>query len=53
MRRGVTEANTAALERAVREFPEANVETRDEFRDRQLSTLDSVLNILYALLVCR
>ena len=50
MRGGVTEANTAALERAVRAFPEARVETRDEFRDRQLSELDTVLNILYALL---
>jgi putative ABC transport system permease protein len=50
MRGGVSEANTAALERVVREFPEANVETRDEFRDRQLSVLDTVLNILYALL---
>jgi putative ABC transport system permease protein len=47
---GVTTANSAALERAVRDFPEANVETRDEFRDRQLSTLDTALNILYALL---
>jgi putative ABC transport system permease protein len=26
------------------------VETRDQFRDRQLSTLDTVLNVLYALL---
>jgi putative ABC transport system permease protein len=50
MRGGVTDANTAAVERAVRHFPEANVETRDEFRDRQLSTLDTALNILYALL---
>jgi putative ABC transport system permease protein len=50
MRGGVTDTNTAALERAVREFPEANVETRDQFRDRQLSMLDTVLNILYALL---
>ena len=50
MQGGVTEANTAALERAVRRFPEANVETRDQFRERQLSTLDTVLNILYALL---
>jgi putative ABC transport system permease protein len=50
MRGGVTEANTAALEQAVRQFPEANVETRDQFRDRQLSMLDTALNILYALL---
>jgi putative ABC transport system permease protein len=50
MRGGVTEANTAALERAVSQFPEAKVETRDQFRDRQLSQLDTVLNVLYALL---
>ena len=50
MRGGVTAANTAVLEGAVGEFPEAKVETRDEFRDRQLGALDTVLNILYALL---
>jgi putative ABC transport system permease protein len=50
MRGGVSEASTAALEEAVRAFPEAMVETRDEFRDRQLSSLDTVLNVLYALL---
>jgi putative ABC transport system permease protein len=50
MRGGVTAANTVALERAVEDFPEAKVETRNEFRDRQLSELDTVLNILYALL---
>ena len=50
MQGGVTEANTATLERAVAGFPEAHVETRDEFRDRQLSQLDDVLNVLYALL---
>ena len=36
MRGGATAANTAALERAVGDFPEAKVETRDQFRDRQL-----------------
>ena len=50
MRGGVTAANTAALERAIADFPEAKVETRDEFRNRQLSQLDTVLNVLYALL---
>jgi putative ABC transport system permease protein len=50
MRGGVSETNTAALERSVRRFPEANVETRDQFRDRQLSMLDTALNIVYALL---
>jgi putative ABC transport system permease protein len=50
MRGGVTSANTAQLEGAVRAFPEAKVETRDQFRDRQLATLDTILNVLYALL---
>jgi putative ABC transport system permease protein len=50
MRGGVTPANTARLKRAVEAFPEAKVETRDEFRDRQLGQLDTVLNVLYALL---
>jgi ABC-type antimicrobial peptide transport system permease subunit len=50
MRGGVTPANTERLERAVNAFPEAKVETRDEFRDRMIGQLDTVLNILYALL---
>jgi putative ABC transport system permease protein len=50
MRGGVTPANTERLEQAVDAFPEAKVETRDEFRDRQLRLLDRVLNVLYALL---
>ena len=50
MRGGVSERNTAQLREAVKAFPEAQVETRDEFRDRQLSQLDTVLNVLYALL---
>jgi putative ABC transport system permease protein len=50
MRGGPSEANTAALERALRPFPGAKVETRDEFKDAQIAGLNSVLNILYALL---
>ena len=50
MRGGVTPRNTAQLRDAVRAFPEAQVETRDEFRDRQLGQLDTTLNVLYALL---
>jgi putative ABC transport system permease protein len=50
MRGGPSEANTAALKRALRPFPGAKVETRDEFKDAQIAGLNSVLNILYALL---
>ena len=47
---GPTAENTARLEQALRAFPDADVETRDEFRDGQLSQLDRNLKILYALL---
>jgi putative ABC transport system permease protein len=47
---GPTAENTARLEQALRAFPDAEVETRDEFRDGQLSQLDRNLKILYALL---
>ena len=47
---GPTAENTARLEQALRPFPDAEVETRDEFRDGQLSQLDRILNILYLLL---
>jgi putative ABC transport system permease protein len=50
IRGGPTPANTTALENALRAFPGAIVETRDEFKDGQLSALNSVLNVLYALL---
>jgi putative ABC transport system permease protein len=45
-----SDANTAALERALEEFPNAKVQTREEFIDNQISALSSVLNILYILL---
>jgi putative ABC transport system permease protein len=47
---GPTAENTARLEQALGAFPDAQVETRDEFRNGQLSDLDRILNILYALL---
>jgi putative ABC transport system permease protein len=50
IRGGPTPANTAVLERALRSFPGADVATRDEFKDGQLSGLNAVLNVLYALL---
>jgi putative ABC transport system permease protein len=50
IRGGPTDANSARLEQALRAFPTAKVETRDEFKDRQLGGLKRVEHILYALL---
>jgi ABC-type antimicrobial peptide transport system permease subunit len=45
-----TDANLAALEDALAGFPNAKVQTREQFIDNQISALSSVLNILYVLL---
>ncbi|HEU5064993.1 MAG TPA: FtsX-like permease family protein [Gaiellaceae bacterium] len=50
MKGGQTEASRAALDRQLEEFPNAKVQTRDEFIDNQIAGLSSVLNILYVLL---
>jgi putative ABC transport system permease protein len=50
MKGGQTDANKAALEKTLSAFPNAKVQTRDEFIDNQISALSSVLNILYVLL---
>jgi putative ABC transport system permease protein len=50
IRGGPTAENTARLEQALAAFPDAEVETRDEFKDGQLSEMDRLLTILYALL---
>jgi len=50
MKGGETDANRAALGQALKEFPNAKVQTRGEFVDNQISGLSSVLNILYVLL---
>jgi putative ABC transport system permease protein len=48
---GETEANTQALEASLgSEFPNAKVQTRDEFVDNQIAALNQILNILYVLL---
>jgi putative ABC transport system permease protein len=47
---GVTDANTAKLDRVLAGFPNAKVQDRDEFKKNQASFLDNVLNILYVLL---
>jgi putative ABC transport system permease protein len=50
IRGGPTTANSAQLDHALRAFPTAKVETRDEFRNSRLSNLNRLLHILYALL---
>jgi putative ABC transport system permease protein len=45
-----SDATTAALERSVSAFPDVGVETRDEFKESQLSELKTMLNVLYLLL---
>jgi putative ABC transport system permease protein len=50
IRGGPSAENSARLEQALRAFPTAKVETRDEFKDRQLGGLKRVEHILYALL---
>jgi len=50
IRGGPTDENTARLEQALAKFPDAEIETRNEFKDSQLSELKRILNILYVLL---
>jgi putative ABC transport system permease protein len=47
---GETSANSRALNRVLGAFPNAKVQTREQFVDNQISGLSSVLNILYVLL---
>jgi putative ABC transport system permease protein len=47
---GVTDANTAALETSLEDFPNAKAQTREEFKDNQVAFLNNILNILYVLL---
>jgi putative ABC transport system permease protein len=50
MHGGVTDANTAALEQSLASFPDAKVQTIDEFKTNQLMGLTLLLNLLYVLL---
>jgi ABC-type antimicrobial peptide transport system permease subunit len=50
MRGGDTPENSAALEQALADFPNAKPQTRDEFVHNQIAPLKNVLNILYVLL---
>jgi putative ABC transport system permease protein len=47
---GVTDANTKALEASLSDFPNAKAQTREEFKDNQVSFLNNILNVLYILL---
>jgi putative ABC transport system permease protein len=50
MEGGETDANQAALDKALADFPNAKAQDREAFIDNQISGLSSVLNILYVLL---
>jgi putative ABC transport system permease protein len=50
MKGGETPENTALLETALRPFPNAKSQTRDQFVENQIAGLNSILNILYVLL---
>jgi ABC-type antimicrobial peptide transport system permease subunit len=50
MNGGITPENTAKLEAALQDFPNAKAQTREQFVDNQISGLNSILNILYVLL---
>jgi putative ABC transport system permease protein len=47
---GVTHANTALLGSAMAAFPDAKVQTKDQFKNNQLQGLNTLLNLLYVLL---
>jgi len=50
VRGGQSDANLKQLEVSLKGFPNAKVQTRQQFVDNQISGLSSVLNILYVLL---
>jgi putative ABC transport system permease protein len=47
---GVSASNTAKLNAALSGFPDAKVQTKDQFKKNQLQGLDVLLNLLYVLL---
>jgi ABC-type antimicrobial peptide transport system permease subunit len=50
MHGGETDANKAALEQQLKPFPDAKVQTKQEFIDNQISGLNAILNVLFVLL---
>ena len=47
---GASEAATARIENALQAYPDAQVETAEQFKDGQIDQLNMALNIVYALL---
>jgi ABC-type antimicrobial peptide transport system permease subunit len=47
---GASETNTAQIENALTAYPDAQVETAEQFKDGQIAGLNMALNIVYALL---
>ena len=47
---GETDANKAALDQQLSTFPNAKVQTKQEFIDNQIGPLNAILNVLYVLL---
>jgi putative ABC transport system permease protein len=47
---GVTPSNTQKLTAAVSNFPDAKIQTKDQFKTNQLQGLTTLLNLLYVLL---
>jgi putative ABC transport system permease protein len=50
MEGGVTDENTATLTEALDPFPDARVETREEFKASSISDISTFVNLLYGLL---
>src|SRR5712691_88657 len=50
IRGGVTDSNTSALERQLRQFPDAKVQTESQFKKAFEKPINSLLSLLYALL---
>jgi ABC-type antimicrobial peptide transport system permease subunit len=50
MQGGETDANKAALQTQLKPFPNAKVQTKQQFIDNQIAGLNAILNVLYVLL---
>jgi putative ABC transport system permease protein len=50
MRGGETPANQAAIERQLKPFPDAKVQTKEQFIDNQIAGINAILNVLFVLL---
>jgi putative ABC transport system permease protein len=50
MKGGVNDANTARLELSLASFPDAKIQTAEQFKDAQAKDINLTLNVLYGLL---